>query len=541
MAMNIDAGPVPSHGTAATRIWQTSYLGWLGVAALFAAAMAMRHVVAANTDVSWLLIAGERWLDGQRLYSDIVETNPPMAILIYVPGILIARALGISAEIVVDGLIFAAIAVSLAITARILRNSSALAPGQRWPLALLAVTVLGILPVQVFGQREHIAVIELFPALGVLALRIKRETLPAWAIAIAGLGLGLALSFKPHFVVPFLCCLGVAAFHLKSWRIIFAPEHFMAAAVIAGYGACMVAFFPEYFAVMAPLLRDVYTIGLPLARMLEKPVVPQWGIALIGAVLFKRGKAFDSADALLLAASLGFGLIYFLQRKGWPYHSYPMMVFALLAFGHAMTSSHDRTALERFPAKWIPVRVKKTRQIKEQSLRSDSIGTEKALRRGWLAGASAVLAALFGLSMVWFNHSLDARPLQAAVARLGPHPTILAISGNAGIAHPLTRAVGGVWASREQELLVASYDRYLRGTESPDPQTLANLDGYAAREREWLIADFRKYQPTIVLVDNFTDDWTGWVHASPELVDLLKGYRLSETVMGVDIYVKRAN
>src|SRR5712692_1976900 len=37
--------------------------------------------------------------------------------------------------------------------------------------------------------------------------------------------------------------------------------------------------------------------------------------------------------------------------------------------------------LERFPAKWIPVRVKKTRQNKKESLRSDSIGTEKALSR----------------------------------------------------------------------------------------------------------------------------------------------------------------
>jgi uncharacterized protein YbaR (Trm112 family) len=35
--------------------------------------------------------------------------------------------------------------------------------------------------------------------------------------------------------------------------------------------------------------------------------------------------------------------------------------------------------LERFPAKWIPVRVKKTRQNKRLELRSDSIGTEKAL------------------------------------------------------------------------------------------------------------------------------------------------------------------
>ncbi len=35
--------------------------------------------------------------------------------------------------------------------------------------------------------------------------------------------------------------------------------------------------------------------------------------------------------------------------------------------------------LERFPAKWIPVRVEKTRQNKKIEPRSDSIGTEKAL------------------------------------------------------------------------------------------------------------------------------------------------------------------
>jgi methylated-DNA-[protein]-cysteine S-methyltransferase len=37
------------------------------------------------------------------------------------------------------------------------------------------------------------------------------------------------------------------------------------------------------------------------------------------------------------------------------------------------------TMTERFPAKWSPVRVKKTRQIKNLEPRSDSIGTEKAL------------------------------------------------------------------------------------------------------------------------------------------------------------------
>jgi hypothetical protein len=46
-----------------------------------------------------------------------------------------------------------------------------------------------------------------------------------------------------------------------------------------------------------------------------------------------------------------------------------------------------RLGLERFPAKWKPVRVKKTRQIKNLEPRSDFIGTEKALARPGLSRA----------------------------------------------------------------------------------------------------------------------------------------------------------
>jgi hypothetical protein len=49
------------------------------------------------------------------------------------------------------------------------------------------------------------------------------------------------------------------------------------------------------------------------------------------------------------------------------------------AGGVARKCDEGRRTLERFPAKWRPVRVKKTRQIKNLEPRSDSIGTEKAL------------------------------------------------------------------------------------------------------------------------------------------------------------------
>src|SRR5260370_40852904 len=111
MLINIEAGPHLTrrqvHPVAAPTL-----LPWISIVILFAVAIVLRHVLAANTDVSWLLTVGERVLDGQRLYVDVIDANPPMAVLLYLPGILIARALGPPAEVVTHGVIFSAILAS---------------------------------------------------------------------------------------------------------------------------------------------------------------------------------------------------------------------------------------------------------------------------------------------------------------------------------------------------------------------------------------------------------------------------------------------
>ncbi|WP_315702231.1 MULTISPECIES: hypothetical protein [unclassified Bradyrhizobium] len=504
MAMNIHTAPRP---ICRPEVDRTLALQWGAIVAAFSAAIVMRHIVAASPDVSWLLIAGERWLDGQRLYSEILETNPPMAVFVYLPGILIARALGWNAEDVVDGLVFLAIALSLGLSALILRKSTVIGARQGWVLAITAVLVLAVLPVQSFGQREHIAVIEMIPAMAALALRLNRETPPAWTIGITGVGLGLALCFKPHFAPAMFCCLLVAAASARSWRVLVAPENIVAVGVILAYSVCTIWFFPEYFTFIVPLIRDVYSIGQPMGAMLMKPAVPLLGLTLIATLVQKRCKAMTPTLLLLLAASVCFGIVYLLQRKGWPYHAYPMLAFSWLGFGYAISFSED--------------------------------GFD-AVPRGLRPGELAACGALFLAAMVWFNLGMDARFLQPAIARTGlQHPTILAISADGAIAHPLTRAIGGVWASREQRLLVPRYEQLVRSIPSSDSNTLATLAGYAQRERAWLIEDFRRNRPAIVLVDNATDDWAAWIHDSPELDRLLQGYRLSETVQNIDVYVRR--
>ncbi|MGJ4930925.1 hypothetical protein ACQR1I_29515 [Bradyrhizobium sp. HKCCYLS2038] len=487
---------------------------WSGLSAvtllliLFATAILMRHLVAANTDVSWLLIAAERWLDGQRLYSEILETNPPMAVLVYVPAIVIARGIGLPAEIVLDTLILVAIVLSLGVSMLILRDSAALGPRQKWPLAIAAVVVLGVLPAQCFGQREHIAVIELMPVFAVLALRLNRETPPLWASVVAGLGLGLALCFKPHFALAMLCVLGFVAAQLRSARVLLAAENVIAALLLAAYSLGTVLLFPEFFSAMWPLIRDVYAFGLPFSMMVMKPGVVLCVLTLIAALVLKRSSTVTPTLALLLSASAAFLMIYLLQRKGWPYHSYPMLAFAGLGFVTAVTASAPKP--------------------------------DGAAARSSVAIA-AVGAGLLVTALWWFNAALDGRFLQPAIQRTGiVHPSILVISGNAGIAHPLTRAVSGVWTSREQSLLVATYQEFAREM-GADDQALARIEPYAERERTWLADDIRRSAPSILLVDNMTSEWGQWLRATPELDRLLGDYRLAETVQNVDVYVRRAN
>ncbi|MEH2481243.1 hypothetical protein V1282_004600 [Nitrobacteraceae bacterium AZCC 2146] len=501
MTMNIDAGRRLVRGRPAISD-MSSRLHWLALAAVFAVAILLRHVVAANTDVSWLLIVGERVLDGQRLYADILETNPPMAVLVYIPGIALARALGLRPELVTDGLIFLMAAVSLGATARILQRAAVTNGMRCWPLALLAAAVLTILPMHVFGQREHIALLTLLPALAVYVLRGQRESVPLWAMVIAGLGASVTLTFKPYFVFAVGFCIVAAALRARSWRVLFAPENFLAAALVAIYGALIFVFYPDYFTVIYPLVRDIY---LPLtvswSVLLGNDATTLWLFAGVAILVLRLRRKADSALVVLLAASTGFAVAFYLQRKGWAYQSYPMLALVLLALGYAVASHPVATSRDR--------------------------------RFG--LGGLLVLAATLAGGCLWFNATFNVREIDGPVASLGPHPKILMLSGEAVIGHPLVRTLGGTWVSRQQGLWVREFVRRLRQNGPLDASTETRLDAHLAREHAGLIEDFKKQPPDVVLIDNLSSNWGAWVRADPELTALLKPYTLFRSVRDIDI------
>jgi hypothetical protein len=151
------------------------------------------------------------------------------------------------------------------------------------------------------------------------------------------------------------------------------------------------------------------------------------------------------------------------------------------------------------------------------------------------AASTLVMAATFAFGMLWFNTNVYVGPIREAIAGLKPNPRILMLSGEAAIGHPLVRDVGGVWVSRQENLWLREFVRLTREKTSVDVATDARLNDYLALERKWLIEDFRKLPPDIVLVDNLRDGWGDWARADAELSQLLKPYSLVRSVKGIDI------
>ena len=68
------------------------------IAGIVAVAWLWQSANPVHYDMSWLIVVAERWLDGEQLYVDLLETNPPASVFLYTPIVVIARGFGVAPE-----------------------------------------------------------------------------------------------------------------------------------------------------------------------------------------------------------------------------------------------------------------------------------------------------------------------------------------------------------------------------------------------------------------------------------------------------------
>ncbi len=469
-------------------------LGWLVALAL---AMTGRHLTLANTDVSWLLTLDEKWLDGARPYVDIVETNPPMSLYLYMPVALLGRWLPIAPERLLDALVLALAFVSLTWSGR--RAAPVIFATQTPPawLAPAAYAALVVMPAFCFGQREHFALLAFLPWLATALRRADTHPIGADEAIVAGVAAGIVMAIKPHFALPILLASLVAAGHARAWRVVVAPENFIAAAVLVAYVAIAFIAHPVFWNDIAPMLARVYVpVRVPVWRLIfgDFPVF-MLELAVAAALVWRlRGRAAGAPWLLVtVAAIVGFILAAVIQAKGFPYHFLPafgLIALALLALG------------ARDPA------------------------------TGRADVALLIIALAFSAQVWrWCDIGIDLSPLRDKVAALKHQPRLISLAADPTVGFPLTREVGGVWVDRAESRWIPYYAGGLAAA-GADAEAVNALRAIVEKDRRGFAADTRARRPDIILMERRPFDYLDWARRDAEIAGLLTCFQraASQTV-----------
>jgi hypothetical protein len=307
-------------------------LRWLPIAAIIILTLAADLARTARADMSFLLYAAGRLLDGAELYRDVVEINPPLIVWLNVPVVALARAIGVSELRLYPVAVTAVMAALLAYCARVTRRYAlAEEPVVRsWLLPVLAVALFPLARAD-YGQREHLVLGLILPYLLLVLARRREVPVPGAEAAAIGLLAAIGFALKPHFVLVWIALEG-----LRRWRrtvkSAIPPETASVAGVLGAYVAIVYLTIPAYFNVVA-LLGPAY------ARYLHAPFVellvlsPGAALILFAAlalIALRRRLPDPELTAAFAVGTLGCFVAAAAQQKGLRYHFYPAFALAFV-------------------------------------------------------------------------------------------------------------------------------------------------------------------------------------------------------------------
>ena len=495
-----------SQSSAAVSGWTRIPDRWplLAIAAFFLVEALIRFGSLLNHDTAWYLHVVRRLNAGEKLYTDIIEVNPPFGIWLTMPAIWLAEKLDISSFDAIYAMIFVSAGFSLFLANHFLGTVEWFSDRQRWIFIAVAAFAFLFLPGVDFGQREHFIVIFFFPWLVLRLVRLHGGNANPMLAALAGIAAAYAIALKPHAVFAPLIVEVFILWKTRVWLKMVSVENTAAAitAMIAGFLLFLLA--PDFLTRMLAMGTVVY---VPFLGLSGTAILMNAGLFLVLAIfavwsirLMAPSPGKDLAQ-LCLAAATGFGVSYFLQQKGYNYQVLPATAFAALGCA--------------------------------------------ALLGEWRERTSVVFAVMLGVVTLMKPATLTNKPVlfQALIEQYAPNARSIFIANtNVAGAFPLVEQKRYAWASGLPAQWFAPYvkSRIDAGVDEGDPLVV-----YA---REKTVSDLIKGKPEIIIVrvggdqpyvPGGTFDYVNFWSGDSRFAVFWKNYTFKTEARGYAVYVRQ--
>jgi hypothetical protein len=496
-----------------------------------AVACAVLVVCPLNTDSGWYLTGARRVLEGERLYVDLVDVNPPLVFWLLTPAALVADTFAVPDSVVIGGFEAALLSVSTIGSLLVLGAPRPAPRLLRSSLLIGFALTVTLLSVRQVAQRDGLAAIALLPYCFLSWRAATERDTPAWLAVSCGLVAGLGVALKPFFVLPWLAIASVGILWRRDIKLVTRLEVLTVAVVQCAYAAIVLLATPEYLSNIVPLARSTYdAYGGPWYSLI--PTTRFAAIALCGSIAVVLPLAFrrtSSPAPMLGAAALGFLGSYVLQSKGFSYHLIPAQVFATVA---VIAVAHELL--------YAAALVRAGSRLRLAVVTLFVVG---AVGAGWRVLPAAIGTARDARRAIVERYPAPVIAIAARVAEIAAGEPIYVLSTSVFPAFPLVNLGGAKWPYHYNCLwpipaFYAGVDGrpYRRPTEQP------------AAERvffDTVVADVIRTPPRLLVVDRREKmqamrgrsfDYVAYFSGSPDFAALFKRYRYIGRIGEWDLY-----
>lgn len=456
-----------------------SLLFWIAISAFCLLAVFHLSTVYLNLDVSWLLYAAKQLTQGQKLYLDIYETNPPIAVYFNLPAVWLIHYFGFPDSTGFYLYLFGIILISVSLTWKsiplVFANSQ---PLIRTCMSLVIVFVAMVLPFGSMGQREHVVVLFTMPYVFLSIARAQGKTFNPLAAFTLGCLAGLGISFKPYFIFLVIFLESYLLFGARAGNPLRRPETLAIMLITFLSILLILLIFPGYLMIVDLLRKYYFAYNAPFVVLLFNDTFLMWLAACATLLLIKISSDDGYILYILFLASSAFLLSALIQQKGWPNHFYPSQAYSLIFFSVVLFR-----------------------------LTELSIDLQKFIRKGLQGVALLFVAGLLSLGLYYllmFKSISDNGPLApliSVVKEKAWHKPIYVLSTSLDPTFPLVNYANAYWPYHFHSLwlLPGIYRQQLGGA----PSTQAKADMRFLLDT--LMGDLERYPPALIIVDRRPD------------------------------------